>query len=155
MFLPTHRGKGAPAPEVESASARSRSTLNPTYSWLTSDRFADFEWLARSTTPRATVSADSTGTRQSGSSRVRWLWAGTVGQVVEQRITFGLAEIHQDAFGEPGGGLVVSETDRAQRGGLAFSQVGGDDDPLTGRGGSMRRQNPFFERQDVGYVQFE
>jgi erythromycin esterase-like protein len=45
MFLPTHRGKGVPAPEVESAPARSGSTLNPTYSGLTPDSFSDFEWL--------------------------------------------------------------------------------------------------------------
>ena len=45
LFLPTHRGKGVPAPEVERAPARSGSTLNPTYSWLTPHSFSDFEWL--------------------------------------------------------------------------------------------------------------
>jgi hypothetical protein len=45
MFLPTHRGKGVPAPAVERAPARSGSTLNPTYSWLTLHSFSDFEWL--------------------------------------------------------------------------------------------------------------
>jgi hypothetical protein len=44
-LLPTHRGKGVLAPEVESAPARSGSKLNPTYSWLTPDSFSDFEWL--------------------------------------------------------------------------------------------------------------
>jgi hypothetical protein len=34
-----------PAPEVERAPARSGSTLNPTYSWLTPHSFSDFEWL--------------------------------------------------------------------------------------------------------------
>jgi erythromycin esterase len=44
-FLPTHRGSGPPAPGIERAPARSGSTLNPTYSWLTPDSFSDFEWL--------------------------------------------------------------------------------------------------------------
>ena len=45
MFLPTHRGTGRPAPEIETAPARSGSTLNPTYYWLTPASFSDFEWL--------------------------------------------------------------------------------------------------------------
>jgi erythromycin esterase len=45
MFLPTRRGTGLPAPEIDSAPPRSGSTLNPTYSWLTRDSFSDFEWL--------------------------------------------------------------------------------------------------------------
>jgi erythromycin esterase-like protein len=63
MFLPTHRGKGVPAPEVERAPARSGSTLNPTYSWLTPDSFADFEWL---------VFLDSTAYPRGGPSLTDW-----------------------------------------------------------------------------------
>jgi erythromycin esterase len=63
MFLPTHRGTGVPAPEVESAPARSGSTLNPTYAWLTPDSFSDFEWL---------VFLDSTTYPRGGPSLTDW-----------------------------------------------------------------------------------
>jgi erythromycin esterase len=59
MFLPTHRGAGLPAPEIAGAPARSGSTLNPTYAWLTPDSFSDFEWLvflASTTYPRGALS---------------------------------------------------------------------------------------------------
>ncbi len=45
MFIPTHRGKALPVPAIETVPARSGSTLNPTYSWLTPDSFSDFDWL--------------------------------------------------------------------------------------------------------------
>ncbi len=45
MFISTHRGQALPAPEVKTAPARSGSTLNPTYSWLTRDSFSDFDWI--------------------------------------------------------------------------------------------------------------
>jgi erythromycin esterase-like protein len=64
MFLPTHRGKGLPAPEVERTAVRSGSQLNPTYSWLTPDSFSDFEWLvflASTSYPRGGPSLTSWG----------------------------------------------------------------------------------------------
>ena len=45
FFVPTHRGSGAPAPEVEIAKERAGSTLNPTYAPLTQASFEDFEYL--------------------------------------------------------------------------------------------------------------
>jgi erythromycin esterase len=63
MFLPTHRGTGLPAPEVERAPARSGSQLNPTYSWLTPESFSDFEWL---------VFLDTTSYPRGGPSLTDW-----------------------------------------------------------------------------------
>lgn len=63
MFIPTHRGKGMPAPEIETAPARSGSTLNPTYSWLTPASFSDFEWV---------VFLDSTTYPRGGPSLTDW-----------------------------------------------------------------------------------
>jgi hypothetical protein len=63
MFLPTYRGKGMPAPEVEIAPPRSGSALNPTYAWLTPGSFADFEWL---------VFLDSTTYPRGGPSLTDW-----------------------------------------------------------------------------------
>ena len=45
LLLPTHRGRGLPAPEIERAPVRSGSALNPTYAPLTLDSFSDFDWL--------------------------------------------------------------------------------------------------------------
>lgn len=59
MFIPTHRGKGLPAPEIETAPVRSGSTLNPTYSWLTPESFSDFDllvFLDSTTYPRGSPS---------------------------------------------------------------------------------------------------
>ena len=63
MFIPTHRGNALPAAEIETAPARSGSTLNPTYFWLTPASFADFEWL---------VFLDSTGYPRGGPSLTDW-----------------------------------------------------------------------------------
>jgi erythromycin esterase-like protein len=45
ILVPTHRGKGLPAQQIETSPARSGSTLNPTYSQLTPASFTDFDWL--------------------------------------------------------------------------------------------------------------
>lgn len=63
MFVPTHRGKGLPAPEIQTAPARSGSTLNPTYYWLTPESFSDFEWL---------VFLESTTYPRGGPSLTNW-----------------------------------------------------------------------------------
>jgi erythromycin esterase-like protein len=63
MFIATHRGKALPAPEIGTAPARSGSTLNPTYSWLTPASFSDFEWL---------VFLDSTAYPRGGPSLTDW-----------------------------------------------------------------------------------
>ncbi len=63
IFIPTHRGKALPAPEIETVPARSGSTLNPTYSWLTPASFSDFEWL---------VFLDSTTYPRGGPSLTDW-----------------------------------------------------------------------------------
>ncbi len=63
MFISTHRGRALPAPEIETVPARSGSTLNPTYAWLTLDSFSDFEWL---------VYLDSTRYPRGGPSLTDW-----------------------------------------------------------------------------------
>lgn len=63
MFLPTHRGTGLPAHEIETAPTRSGSTLNPTYHWLSPASFSDFEWL---------VFLDSTTYPRGGPSLTNW-----------------------------------------------------------------------------------
>lgn len=45
-FIPTHRGSGLPAPEIEALPTRSGSTKNPTYFALTPQSLTDFDWLA-------------------------------------------------------------------------------------------------------------
>lgn len=44
-FIPTHRGKGLPSPEIADLPIRSGSTKNPTYFSLTPQSFTDFDWL--------------------------------------------------------------------------------------------------------------
>jgi erythromycin esterase len=44
-FLPTHRGRGLPATEIETLPIRSGSAKNPTYFSLTCQSSADFAWL--------------------------------------------------------------------------------------------------------------
>jgi hypothetical protein len=63
MLIPTHRGKGMPAPQIETAPARSGSTLNPTYYCLTPESFSDFEWL---------VFLESTTYPRGGPSLTNW-----------------------------------------------------------------------------------
>ena len=63
LFIPTYRGKALPAPEIETAPARSGSILNPTYSWLTLASFSDFDWL---------VFLDSTTYPRGGPSLTNW-----------------------------------------------------------------------------------
>ena len=46
LFIPTHRGGAPPPAGVDGIPIRSASALNPTYSPLTPESFADFEWLA-------------------------------------------------------------------------------------------------------------
>ncbi len=46
LFIPTYRSTALPAPEIQNAPARSGSSLNPTYAWLTPASFFDFDWLA-------------------------------------------------------------------------------------------------------------
>jgi erythromycin esterase-like protein len=45
LFIPTHRGEAPPPAGVAGLPVRSGSALNPTYSPLTPESFADFEWL--------------------------------------------------------------------------------------------------------------
>ncbi len=45
-FIPTHRGQGLPASEIEALPTRSGSMKNPTYFPLTPQSFTDFDWLA-------------------------------------------------------------------------------------------------------------
>lgn len=45
-FIPTHRGQGLPASEVEALPIRSGSAKNPGYFPLTPQSFTDFDWLA-------------------------------------------------------------------------------------------------------------
>ena len=45
LFLPTGRGASPPPADVAAAPVRSGSSLNPTYSPLTPESFADYEWL--------------------------------------------------------------------------------------------------------------
>ena len=63
FFAPTHRGSGAPPPEIETAPERAGSTLNPTYAPLTAASFEDFEWL---------IFLDSTTYPRGGPSLTDW-----------------------------------------------------------------------------------
>ncbi len=45
-FIPTHKGQGLPALEIEALPTRSGSMKNMTYFALTSQSFTDFDWLA-------------------------------------------------------------------------------------------------------------
>jgi erythromycin esterase-like protein len=45
-FIPTHGGRGLPAPAIAELPVRSGSTKNPTYFALTAESFTDFDWLA-------------------------------------------------------------------------------------------------------------
>jgi erythromycin esterase len=44
-FIPTHKGKGVPASEIETVPIRTGSQKNPTYFPLTAQSFTDFDWL--------------------------------------------------------------------------------------------------------------
>ena len=44
-LIPTHRGRGLPAPAIAALPVRSGSRKNPTYFALTSQSFSDFDWL--------------------------------------------------------------------------------------------------------------
>jgi erythromycin esterase-like protein len=46
LFIPTHRGQGLPAAEIETLPIRSGSALNPTYIPLSAQSLGDFDWLA-------------------------------------------------------------------------------------------------------------
>jgi erythromycin esterase-like protein len=46
LFIPTHRGRGLPAPEIAALPTRSGSTKNLGYFPLTPQSFTDFDWLA-------------------------------------------------------------------------------------------------------------
>jgi erythromycin esterase len=46
VLIPTHRGQGFPAAEIEALPTRSGSTLNLSYKGVSSQSFTDFDWLA-------------------------------------------------------------------------------------------------------------
>ena len=55
LFIPTHRGRGLPAAELEKAPVRAGSALNPTYYTLTPGSFSEFDalvFLASTSYPR-------------------------------------------------------------------------------------------------------